>query len=413
MANKKKKTEFLPYLTGLRAYAALLVFTIHAGQFIPQSSPVVAKIVGFGSQGVPIFFFLSALTLSLSIDSKQSFSYLKYLLQRVRRIFPLYYFFMLLGFTFEWARRGGDYFRQMYQVHPDSLSNIFYHVTFLNFFHQKYLLTLTGIDSMIPFEFFYYLWIPLFYYLALLSPVFILPIILLGAVFYFNPTLHLPFYYTIYASGDLTFERHLITYGSGVLLFSVLFRSVKARYTSFDKLGIVLFGGTILLYIAQYLRIDEKLIYGSLILLILYSSYGKERVLKRVKYTFIKSFLSNTDIVLLFVILLWYLFTAQTWINLFTTVFTAALIACCYHGGQIVKWLFENRLILHMGKISFSFYLLHLIVITTLGRILANGNLLHFFLLLIVTGCIATLTHKYIEAPFYRPRNAVAKAEKW
>ncbi len=82
----------LKYKQELMGFAIIWIYLFHS-QFA-YGIPVVGDIVAFGSHGVDVFFFLSAMGLSCSLqknnDSKSFF------IRRLRRIIPTFFFFLLL-----------------------------------------------------------------------------------------------------------------------------------------------------------------------------------------------------------------------------------------------------------------------------------------------------------------------------
>jgi peptidoglycan/LPS O-acetylase OafA/YrhL len=86
-----RKYDFIDTLRGL---AILGVILIHTAQWIPPSNPVLNTIAYDGAQGVQLFFIASALTLFLSLRSRQaseSKPVRNFFIRRFFRIAPMYY----------------------------------------------------------------------------------------------------------------------------------------------------------------------------------------------------------------------------------------------------------------------------------------------------------------------------------
>lgn len=99
----KKSTFHIDSLDGLRAVAALMVMFFHFFQHVSTSHSFVLfikKISGFGQTGVSLFFVLSGFLITrILLKEKQSEKYfLNFYVRRSLRIFPLYYFYLLLVF---------------------------------------------------------------------------------------------------------------------------------------------------------------------------------------------------------------------------------------------------------------------------------------------------------------------------
>lgn len=132
------------FITGMRAFAALAVVMIHTGGAGLRSLGAIGnKLADSGSAGVFVFFVISGFAVSQSFDS--SGSYRSYLVKRLRRIVPLYFFW--LAVCIAWS--GGV-----------SAYSLFMHVTFLSFLDIQVANSIIGVEWTIPIEVFYYLLIP-------------------------------------------------------------------------------------------------------------------------------------------------------------------------------------------------------------------------------------------------------------
>lgn len=92
----------------------------------------------------------------------------------------------------------------------------------------------------------------------------------------------------------------------------------------------------------------------------------------------------------------------------------AYMIICSIQGKPVAKWLFENRLIVFLGKISYSMYVWQFVVIFSVALLIAqvkpNFNLRGSFqkeavmLVIIMSACIAVgyLSYRLIELPFLK-----------
>ena len=132
------------FITGMRAFAALAVVMIHTGGAGLRSLGAIGnKLADAGSAGVFVFFVISGFAVSQSFDS--SGSYQSYLVKRLRRIVPLYFFWLAVCIIWN----GGA-----------SAYSIFMHVTFLSFLDMQVANSIIGVEWTIPIEDFYYLIIP-------------------------------------------------------------------------------------------------------------------------------------------------------------------------------------------------------------------------------------------------------------
>jgi peptidoglycan/LPS O-acetylase OafA/YrhL len=90
------------YIDALRGYAILMVIAVHSSQYVSDLSPVVRTLADQGARGVQLFFVASALTLCLSWKARHDGAPSFYI-RRFFRIAPMYYlclplFLYLQGF---------------------------------------------------------------------------------------------------------------------------------------------------------------------------------------------------------------------------------------------------------------------------------------------------------------------------
>lgn len=131
-------------LTGIRGIAAIWVVLYH--YFPSVESNLIAK----GYLSVDLFFILSALVMTLSYGQKFAASvslsaYLKYLVKRIARIYPLYFVTTILSFAL------GQTF---------SLSHILTYLSFTETFFSTYLNAINYPIWSLATEFFAYLILP-------------------------------------------------------------------------------------------------------------------------------------------------------------------------------------------------------------------------------------------------------------
>jgi peptidoglycan/LPS O-acetylase OafA/YrhL len=114
--------KHLRELDGIRAIAALMVMFFHFFQNIQTDDSfllTVKKLSIFGQTGVSLFFVLSGFLITrILINTKNSESYfLNFYVRRSLRIFPLYFFFLLLYyFVLPWLEQKpiASFDRQIY-----------------------------------------------------------------------------------------------------------------------------------------------------------------------------------------------------------------------------------------------------------------------------------------------------------
>jgi peptidoglycan/LPS O-acetylase OafA/YrhL len=89
------------YLDVVRAFAALLVVTVHTQQHFPAPNRAIELMASFGQLGVQLFFTLSAFLIFESLDRirQKGGTLTEFFVHRFLRIAPLYYFAMVLFLT--------------------------------------------------------------------------------------------------------------------------------------------------------------------------------------------------------------------------------------------------------------------------------------------------------------------------
>lgn len=138
-------------LDSLRGIAAIIVFISHLLSIFPYlaSDNIVAKLLKYtplkiiffsGHESVIFFFILSGFVLSIPFYSSNTFNYSSYLIRRVCRIYIPYLVAIILGFVLETnISRGGiseltDFFNKLWTT-PVNLSLILDHLLFLGSFN--------------------------------------------------------------------------------------------------------------------------------------------------------------------------------------------------------------------------------------------------------------------------------------
>lgn len=104
-----------PYIDALRGYAILGVLLVHTAQAVTPSSPLLQRLTSGGLYGVQLFYVVSAITLCLSWQvrsSQENAPVRNFLLRRWFRIAPMFYlavalYLFLYGFSPRpWAPNG-------------------------------------------------------------------------------------------------------------------------------------------------------------------------------------------------------------------------------------------------------------------------------------------------------------------
>lgn len=139
-----KNKLYYPALTGIRAFAAYLVFFHHFNPFLPESWP--ERLIREGHTGVTIFFVLSGFLIITRYLDKTRFSanWLRgYFQNRIARIYPLYFLLTCLTFLVLLKDPTYDITQQWQEFIPsDKALILIMNLTFLRGFFGAFLFTL-------------------------------------------------------------------------------------------------------------------------------------------------------------------------------------------------------------------------------------------------------------------------------
>jgi peptidoglycan/LPS O-acetylase OafA/YrhL len=352
-----KETQFI---TGLRAYAALGVFVIHSSGFgLKGINIYLDRIIDFGKYGLIVFFVLSAFTISMSIDSSNEFRPLDYIIKRICRVAPMYYVAIVAAFFLG----GIPYYMDLFHV-ENNVMGLLLHLSFFNWLDFRYQNNLIGVEWTVPIEFVYYLAIPVF--LSILKKKTDFPIIALVIAAVVSSTAYLLYKDPEFAVISYQWSplKYLFTFIVGICAY-LFFSSTKNYLPSLAYPDVILF----------------TLIVG---------------VVANVAFGFVYTDPSGT--------------AKTAYSDIFASIVTAAFILLLKQKSTLKNWLFENPFVLFFGKISYSFYLLHMIVIQHMRP---NVPLLknHFILFGVVFG-LSTVCYYVVERPFIHLGKKISLVKK-
>lgn len=146
------------HVTGLRAYAALFVVMVHTAAFsdFGRAAKVFTE---SGKYGVTIFFVISGFSITAAFVSSATYS--EYLVRRLVRIWPMY--MAALGLTVALHSAGliaDPSWKREFAVTYDAY-NMVMHATLLSFLDYRIANSILGVEWTIPIEVFWYLLIPI------------------------------------------------------------------------------------------------------------------------------------------------------------------------------------------------------------------------------------------------------------
>lgn len=332
------KVEKINSLNGIRGFAVLLVLLSHASKAGVNIHPFL-DFSGAGRYGVFLFFVLSAFLLTRQfLDSKPAYNEIKSFVSHyfLRRFLRIYPLFIAALFAYYFLYKIG---LTVYNVDGEM------------FIKSMFLLDSIGIFWAIPVEFQYYFLLPIIALIFLYAkkPIIIITILSLFTIFWWK--LIPPDYAT-----------HLLPF-----LPIFVLGSVTALISNIVKDHIALHPN--LINIANMLAI----ICLSLFILLIPNFYNH---------------LFNKNLYL----------TAFHKEFLLFTLLSCSLVLFTVHGNGLVKKLMENSVMVFWGKISFSAYLGHMIILTAVIQ-LGLPATMQWFIFITLTASFAYLSFKYFELP--------------
>lgn len=340
-----------PYIDALRGIAILGVLLTHSSLSASPINSALQWVMQNGARGVQLFFVASAITLSMSWDERvgsEKFPKIDFYIRRFFRIAPMFYVAIILYLII-------DGYAQRYWA-PNGIENWMTFATFL-FLHGLHPETINSIVPggwSIAVEMMFYALFPFIATKArtasAIAILFLASIIILNNSYGIASTLfHYPESQSYLLSGFsmLNFLGQLPVFLVGI--FAYIFMK-----NGFNKSTFYFVGGWLLIALSF--------------------EYRQSRLT-----TFIPSYVIAAMIFSLFAIFL---------------------------SINPVKF-FVNKITVHLGKLSYSMYLLHFAILNLLGLLgvsskLTNsdmGSLLHFVLLTCLTAIVASVTLRVIEKP--------------
>ncbi|MGB7244365.1 MAG: acyltransferase [Sulfitobacter sp.] len=145
------------FITGLRAIAATMVVVIHTGAFADLGA-LGQAITGAGKYGVDIFFVISGFTIAKTFTEAKD--YRSYLTRRIMRIVPLYWLIISIAMIL-WISGvfSLPYWMQELGSQPD-LYNFIMHLSLISYLDYRVANSLLGVEWSIPIEVFWYVCLP-------------------------------------------------------------------------------------------------------------------------------------------------------------------------------------------------------------------------------------------------------------
>lgn len=353
----RSQTQFL---TGIRGYAALGVILVHCTGAFKGHNEYLDNLLNFGKYGVVAFFVLSAFSLSISMhntppNTRRNLAH--YFNRRFWRIFPLY----AITSAAVWALINySEILLTPSAADYSSLADIVMHMTFLNAFNHEYANSIIGVEWTIQLEMMAYLFLPILYYATKkhswkMGLFITIALFAVGKQESLSESI-LPENQTFF-NHDWSLWKYFFAFYIGTLAFNRITAAPAPALSTKQATAIS---------------------YGLIAFLPIYGTF----------------YPSNE--------------------NLIVTLWVIGLIYTLLGVENGPRVIFENKPILHIGKISFSVYLLHMpIYHLTMPALEAH---LHpvpaFIVFLAIVVAASTLTYKVIEEKCMQVGEALFRASQ-
>lgn len=341
--------KYFKSLDGVRGIAALMVIVFHFFQDLRPDDSIaqfLKKIAVFGQTGVTLFFVLSGFLITrILISTKEESGYFKtFYLRRTLRIFPLYYFFLIIYY---WI------FPIIHKTDFTPLSEQIYYYTYLQNIAQTFNIQTEGpihFWSLAVEEHFYLFW----------------PIV-------------------IYCSSINTLKKIIFTIIIGAILlrFVMIDNGIEVYYFTFTRIDSLALGA----YLA-ILELDKRLTRSSLNS---YLFFALSLLIPVLILWFFFTGESND----------WIQVFKYTLISV--VYFLSIAIIICLHDNIISTKILTNKIIAYSGKISYGLYVYHPLAFYISFRFINLDTwYANFFIGLGTTFILSSLSYHFIEVKFLR-----------
>lgn len=319
--NKLNKFD---YIDAFRGIAIVMVFLIHASYWSGQTEILQSYILPFhlgnlislGQYGVSLFFMISAFTLfhSLSVRAKVESSPIRnYLIRRFFRIAPAYYSILFIIFLINLG----------FSYNPNaSLKNLLLHIFFINGLFPEFFNNMIGVEWSVSTEVAFYLTLPLAW---------------------------------VSINWIITRQKINKFLVIAILLAISLCLSIGSYVIYHNKLTQLSFYWLYFSPIMQY-----YIFVIGILLYLLISDYKRTIVFK---YPVVLML-----IIIIFIIILAIIEEHDPIIKIFpmSILLFSFFYLIATNSNTIIKGIFINRYVRFIGKISFSIYLLHFLILSEL-----------------------------------------------
>ena len=359
VTNLSKDLKFIAEFTGIRAIAAFLVYLHHFNPINKSDFPLLYSVFNEFHIGVNFFFVLSGFLLWYRYKIKfikdlSPSNIFRYFINRFARIYPVYFILTTITFILQYL-----IFQHNYTL-PEALTILILNLTFMRGFFSSFHFSLVTQGWSLTVEECFYFLVPIIAYFQrrnISKVTFALAFPLLGYVLteFFNDFDDFK-YYGIFANHTFTYVYTIFgrffEFFVGILLAEYFMKS-NPKLTKLH------------LYLGFFILIISCLVLANICL-----TYGVEQSIFHPYGRVVCSIAVTSGIALSYLGIL--------------------------NGGSVVNLFLSSKIMQHLGKASYSFYLIHFGFLHDFANYVTGGLEIFNFILLVF---ISILIFKYIEEP--------------
>ena len=337
-----KKYDYIDFLRGIAILLVIINHIPHTDYILNESTPfIIKKILLAGTYGVQLFYIVSAFTLCNSLEHRNEINYKNFYIRRIFRVVPLFYLGIIIYYLYYYFRSSDLLdFQNFY-----TLNNLILNLFFINNFIPPSISFIPGGETITTELNFYLIFPFLFYYLIkkkilFISIIFIIPIMLILNLICYK-------FFNFYDSGQIGFYRTIYVQLFVFLLGFLFYYLVKQK--NFKKAILV----------------NKK--YFIIIILIFIFVILNNKI--NPEYFYFKNLIIISFILLFFSYLI-------------------------FLKKNFLKNYYLYKLICNFGKVSYSMYIFHWIILDIIAYII-NSNIIFKnsflnLLTIILSGILAT-----------------------
>lgn len=354
MDNQLVTKNYYSSIDGLRALCFLSVLLFHC------------EINGFqlGWAGVIVFFTISGFLITeILINSKQSQSYFKnFYIRRILRIFPIYYI-VIVGVIF------------IFIVYKKSIpNNLIYQITYTQNMTWIFTNHVSDLQPMLAHT--WTLAIEEQFYLVFPFMIWLIP------------------------------TKHIPKLCALLIIFGISFRILMVLLNNDTAAAILLFSQIDTLALGAALTCYKKDLIKSKIITFLFRNsivIGLCGIVSIIIYISVNNGINFLSAYYLFNNTSSYLshpFTAQ--IYFFVALLSVGLIRKCYSNANLFNKILSNKVLIHLGKISYGLYLYHWVILVIIRKIFPSLNGIILVAVIFIVTYIASIISYCTIEKFFR-----------